>query len=85
MTLYKFKKLTELEQSILVWKEGAFVGQKSEGVYKVVLFQVASFYVEVYFNTEEKRYDHLRPFSSTVQLKDYLAQIDITEILNKTH
>jgi hypothetical protein len=54
-------------------------------VYKVVLFQVASFYVEVYFNTEEKRYDHLRPFSSTVQLKDYLAQIDITEILNKTH
>ena len=80
MTVYKFKKLEGVEQYINIWENGVLLGQRKEEHYKILLFQLFSFYVEAYYNEEEKRLEKLRPFKGTAQLNSYLQQIDITDI-----
>ena len=80
MTVYKFKKLDGVDQYITIWEHGVLLGQRKEANYKILLFQIFSFYVEAYYNEQEKRLENLRPFKSTAQLKSYLQEIDITDI-----
>lgn len=85
MTLYKFKKLAEIEQALVTWEQGAFVAQRTEGTLKIILFQLFGFYVEVFFDQNKACFQKLRPFTSTHQLKDYLQKIDISEITDLLH
>jgi hypothetical protein len=45
-----------------------------------LLYQVNSFYVEVYYNKEYNPIKKFRSFSSTDELNPYLEQIDLNEI-----
>ncbi len=82
MTLYKYNKLGTLEQHTLIWELGTLLGSRVEGGHKILLFQLFSFYVEVYFGESEKTFIRLRPFKSTHQLKEYLAGIDISGLFD---
>lgn len=57
------------------------MANREEGEYKIILFQIASFYVEVFFNVKRKKFERLKGFKSTHQLHCYLQQIDISEVL----
>ena len=83
MTIYKFKKLSEIEQSICVWETGAYVASRMDGQLKIILFQVSGFYVEIYYNVVSKSFQGLRPFESTHQLKAYLQSIDISTLFDQ--
>lgn len=85
MTLYKFKKLSEIEQTFCIWEAGAFVAHRLEGEHKIILFQLSAFYVEVYYNIVTKSFGGLRPFESTHQLKPYLEEIDISALFDQLH
>lgn len=85
MTLYKFKKLSELEQSLCIWESGAFVASRLEGNHKIILFQLSAFYVEVFYNVSRKSFEGLRPFESTHQLKPYLEKLDISTLFDQLH
>ena len=80
MTLYQFSVLTENEKTAIVWNEGHFVGDRIENNFSIMLYQVRSFYVEVFYSGKENKISRLRSFSSTEQLEPYLRKIDISEL-----
>ena len=80
MTLYQFNVLTENEKTAIVWNEGDFVGDRKENNLSILLYQVQSFYVEVFYSGKENKISRLRSFSSLNQLEPYLNNIDISGI-----
>ena len=80
MTLYQFSVLTENEKTAIVWNEGDFVGDRKENNLSILLYQLQSFYVEVFYFGKENKISRLRSFSSTDQLEPYLGKIDISEL-----
>ena len=81
MTLYQFNALADFEKAEAVW-EGTLVGHREDGFYHVVLYQIDSFYVEVYYHKTANVILRFRSFSTTTYLDPYLHQINISEIFN---
>ena len=77
MTLYQFNVLSKKQQAELTFYEGKFVDDRIEDDFKVLLYQLYSFYVEMYYNQKENRIVRLRNFSSTTQLDPYLYKINL--------
>ena len=80
MTLYQFSVLTENEKTAIVWNEGDFVGDRKENNLSILLYQLQSFYVEVFYFGKENKISRLRSFSSLNQLEPYLNNIDILDL-----
>lgn len=76
MTLYEFNKLNDIEKAEAVW-EGALIGDRSDKRYNVLLYQIDSFYAEVYYDKKRNAIKRIRSFSSTEQLTPYLEKIDL--------
>lgn len=76
MTLYDFKKLSDFEQAQAVWN-GTFLAHREEGLFRVILYQIDSFYAEVYYQKEQNIISHFRTFTTTRLLDPYLEQIDL--------
>ncbi len=73
MTLTRFNLLPENEQNDLLWNLGVFLDERSEGHYRILLYRLHGFYIEVY-------YEHYRPvkfvsFSSLKLLEPYVVKI----------
>lgn len=81
MTLYQFSVLSEDEKTALVWNEGDFVADRWERNCYILLYQVFSFYVEIWYERDLNQIKKLRSFNSTNQLKPYLEEINISEII----
>lgn len=76
MTLYQFISLDEMEQQEAIW-EGVLIADREDEEHKIFLYQIDSFYVEVF---RPKEYNVVRkfvPFSSTDKLEPYLEKIKI--------
>ena len=71
--------LDEMEQIEAIWA-GEFIGDRSDEEHNILLYQVDSFYVEVYYHREYNTIRRFRSFSSTTQLEPYLNQIDISRL-----
>ena len=65
MTLYQFNVLTENEKTAIVWSKGDFVFERKENNFSILLYQVQSFYVEVFYSGNENKISRFRSFSST--------------------
>jgi len=70
MTLYQFIVLTENEKGAVVCK-GDFVIERKENNFSILLYQVQSFYVKVFYPGKENKITGLRSFSSVNQLEPY--------------
>ncbi len=80
MTLHQFKSLPDFEQAEAVW-QGTLLSCRENGFYRIVLYQVDSFYVEVFYHKTANVILGFRPFSGTKLLEPYLGKINIREIL----
>ena len=78
MTLYKFNQLDEMEQAEAVW-DGDFIADREDAEYKILLYQIDSFYVEIYYHKEYNVIRRFRSFSSTDQLQPYFEKINLNE------
>jgi len=79
MTLYQFIAMDEMEQQEAIW-EGTHIGERKDEEHNILLYQIDSFYVEVFYHRELNVIRRYRPFKSVNQLKPYLGQIDISKI-----
>ena len=79
MTIYQFNALSEMEQIEMIWKVPA-IAERFENGYKVFLFQIHSFYVELYHHLERDATERLRTFSGDDKLAPYLADINIDHL-----
>lgn len=81
MTLHDFIALDINAQQKAICKAGDHVAWRDEGNYRLFLYQIDSFYVEVFFDREHSVIRQYRPFSSVGELQPYLDELDIDGIL----
>ena len=81
MTLDKFKLLSEDQQTEVIWSDGAFVAERQEADSVILLYQLYSFYVEIWCVGAAHKFKIHRSFGSTKQLKPYLEKIDISSLI----
>jgi hypothetical protein len=56
MSLYEFNALNELEQTEVLKEYREKLSKRKEGEYSVTLYQIDSFYVELYSHNFDRRY-----------------------------
>jgi hypothetical protein len=76
MTICDFLALNETEQTEVVWSD-IHIAERENCKYWILLYQVDSFYVELFFNKDLYEIEALRPFTCTDLLEPYLDKIDI--------
>ena len=62
MTLYEFNALDDMEQAQAVWN-AVHIGERWEEEHNILLYQVDSFYVEVYHHKEYNVIRRMRSLS----------------------
>ncbi|MGN6615110.1 MAG: hypothetical protein ACTHKC_08710 [Candidatus Nitrosocosmicus sp.] len=77
MTLYQFNALNETNQAEAIWN-GMFLTHREDRMFRILLYQIDSFYVEVYYQKQKNFLSHFRAFTTTRLLEPYLDQIDLT-------
>lgn len=79
MTLFDFKLLTQQEQIEEVYRHGVYIGKRKELARTVLLYQVESFYVELFYTKYRHIVSNIRSSLSTSVLDPYLEQIEVMD------
>jgi hypothetical protein len=83
MLLKDFKFENKQTKAKLLARNGVFLVKRRLDDHEVLLFQLGSFYVEMFFNVEEEEIGYIRIFESTDFLQPYLDKIDISALINQ--
>ena len=81
MKLSDFILLSEEEKNFIVLHTGILIGKRIFSNYFVFLFQLDTFYVELYCNQENKSIQEYRVFKETTQLNAYIENIPLDDLL----
>lgn len=77
-----FILLSEEEKKWTVLHEGVLVAKRNNGDYKVFLFQLSNYYVELFGNLHTKAIDEYRVFDNANALQPYLPSISLDDLFN---
>lgn len=80
MTLEQFN-LSDDNQQAFALSNGVCVAGREEGEFKVLLYQLQRFYVEVFYHPAKKQIERWRGFESTEELEPYLQKIPMACLL----
>lgn len=80
MTIDDFIAMDETTQAEALSGRSCLLG-RDEDKFKVLLYQVDSFYVEVFYHKEHREIKKLQPFEDTDLLAPYLSRIDISSVI----
>lgn len=79
--IYQFNQLSIGERIRWIVDEGVYLGvNRYVKGYRVALFSLYGYYVEVYINTKTGVIAKMRPFFSYKKLDAYLPEVNISEI-----
>ena len=78
MTLCQFNALDEMEQAKAV-SNGKRLADRQEELYVIILYQVETFFVEVYYHRQFNVIVKIRSFSNYDQLLPFAGKIKIEE------
>ena len=81
MKLFDFQLLSEKEKIDLLYEQGVYLGKRKDGLLSVLLYQLDSFYVEVFYKKHRCYVQRLHCFGSTSLLDPYLDQIDVEHLV----
>lgn len=81
MTMYDFQLLPEQQQIKELYEHGVFIGKRKEGYSIILLYQLESFYIEVFYRKYRSHIKRLHCFESTELLDPYLEQIDVENLV----
>lgn len=80
MILEEFETLTESQQLGLLYEQGVYIGKCMKEASVVILLQLESFYVEVFYRKYRRNIQRVHAFTSPEKIDDYLELIDIENI-----
>jgi hypothetical protein len=80
LVLEDFTNLLAAQQFDLLQNEGVYIGKRKLADKTLVLFQLHSFYVEVWYSQFRKKADQLVVSTDTGILQAYLDQVDVTDL-----
>jgi len=82
MKLYDFKFLDDKSQAEILFNYGVLIAERLYKDLVIQLYQINSFYVEVYYNAVFKMVQGINSFDNLTRLEPYLSSIDISFINN---
>ena len=85
MTMYEFRILSDQEQLDIIHGKGVYIGKRKVRDLVSILYQVESFYVELFYKKYRYFVSHTRCSASIVIAEPYLDQIDLAELVNSNH
>jgi hypothetical protein len=81
MLLHQFKYEEKARKKEMLFENGIYLTNRFIKDFQILLFQINSFYVEVYVDREEEEIGYMRAFSNTDDLQPYLDKIDISGLV----
>ena len=81
ITLYEFNALTKKEKAEALCEYAVFLLERPDPVFRIALYQIHNFYVEVKYDTSKNAIAEFQLFTNTKLLAPYLHQIDISSLL----
>lgn len=82
ITLYDFLAMTEEEQGVAAM-QGDYLALREEGDQKVQLYNLGSFFVEVYYDPKLNQITKLQSSNTKRVLDKYVQHLDLVALLNK--
>jgi hypothetical protein len=83
MVLEVFNTLPKKAQQELLLAEGTFLAERADGPFRIMLYQLESFYVEVHFFNLYNKVAFFSAFDSVEALEPYLEAIDVSGMLQE--
>ena len=80
VTILTFESLQYNSKIQLLYDEGVYIGKRRLNGLTAVLYQVESFYVEIFFMLYRTRIKSFRVTESTHILNPYLDQVEVNEL-----
>jgi hypothetical protein len=75
----QFKAFSEDSQSNIIHRQGVLISTRRTDEYKVLLYQIDGFYVEVFYHPTD-HFIRIESFTGTEKLNPYLHQISIEDL-----
>jgi hypothetical protein len=80
MTKKYFDSMHPTEKLKMIAEKAVFLLRKTKGCFRITLYQLDSFYVEVCFHATQVLFKRVRSFDDTKELEPYLEKIDISRL-----
>ena len=80
MHIRQFDVMDGMSKTEVLSTLGVFLAERTEGCFRITLYQVEDFYVEIYYHTTRFFYICIRSFDEVSELNAYLQNVDISEI-----
>ncbi|MEO6456598.1 MAG: hypothetical protein ABIN97_21160 [Ginsengibacter sp.] len=81
ITLYEFNSLTKKEKAEALCEFAVFLLERPDPVFRIALYQVHNFYVEVKYDKLKNAIAEFQLFTTTKLVEPYLHQIDISSLI----
>lgn len=81
MTLKQFRSSSRITQESIIKHSGVFLLERKALGVSVYLYQVGSFYAEVFYDTETSKVTFIKSFLDLDGIEAYLDKIDISDLL----
>lgn len=79
--IYHFNQLSTGDRFRWIVEEGVYLGvNRYVRGYRIALFSLYGYYVEVYIHTKTGTIGNVRPFFSYKKLDAFLPEVDISEV-----
>ncbi len=82
MTLFDFQLNAIPEQVAILYQEGVYIGKQKQDGQIALLYQLDSFYVEVFYRKYRRYVARIKCSSSISILDPYLEQINVEHLVN---
>lgn len=83
MILNIFNTLPKKAQQELLLAQGTFLAERADGPFRIMLYQLDNFYVEVHFFNLYNKVAFFSAFNTTDALEPYLENIDVAGMLQE--
>lgn len=80
MTIYNFNRMDAVNKVDTLIHHSELIDRRSDAQYRILLYQIDGFYVEVYYDIAYNKIRKIKSFTSTGLLKPYLQKIDISHL-----
>ena len=80
MHIRQFDVMDGISKTEVLSKFGVFLAERTDGCFRITLYQVENFYVEIYYHTTRFFYICIRSFDEVSELNAYLQNVDISEV-----
>jgi hypothetical protein len=82
MNIYNFNRLDAVNKVDALIHHSELIDKRTDEQFRILLYQVDSFYVEVYYDIAYNKIRKIKSFTSIRLLNPYLKKIDISTLLH---